>query len=273
MGEIIDYRQQSHENLSEMSHVITYGGVLTIKQLLPLYKGILKSGEDSLPDHERFFPIPKKHLDEPSEMYKRFEDRFLSAHDKINERVVVAGHSLGGLAAAMVGLEHPDKVAAVVCIAGAQSGIKQETAGTLALRRWINMPHVDKHISHDSGFMNEFKERIASEWSPDVSLHLISTPFDDLIVAPQGLGIELPEGQEPSRLLAAPNLPFVHRALRNLPGLPKGTRILNSRPTTHYDIPRASAVINYTRNVRLEAGNISHPVENLVVSSPASIAA
>lgn len=239
------------QSLAEMSPVIVFGGMLTIKQLLPFYDKILHSGPDAeLPNKERFFPIPKGHIAEPSEMYKRFEERFIGAQEKIGRPVTVAGHSLGGLMATMVGVEHPDKVDDVVCIAGAQIGVRQESPTTKLLRHWVNRPEEARHIRHDSDFMQEHHHNISTRWSPDVRLHLISPTVDDLIPDQRGLKVELPEGQTADRLIAAPPILGVMRLLRAASRLPEDTRLLPSRPTGHVDIAIAGAMVNYAKSVR-----------------------
>jgi hypothetical protein len=249
---------------AEMAPVIAIGGLLTIKRHLPLYRPLLSGQTASeLPASERFFPIPDRGLGHHEEMFDQLASQVIGAYERLEEPPVLVGHSLGGLMATKFGLEHPDKVSAVVCLAGVQEGIKHETPSSFLLNRFLGSPPGRQLIQHDSDHMTAHKQKIAEDWSADVPLHLISPTFDDLLLLPQGLGLELPEGQEPQRRVVG--LPGTGFLLRFIPGMPKNTQILSSPAlASHVDIPANIGVIRYTRAIRRA---VASNVEPLILSS------
>jgi len=182
-------------------------------------------------------------------MMETYEEKIVRLYERLGERMVIVGHSLGALVAEMAGLRHPDKVAAVIMIAGAHEGISINTPSSLALIRLLNRPE-SRHIDSRSDFMQEHRENVANLWSPDVQHTSISPLLDDLILLPQGLRAELPEGQTARKLIAAPDRAPVRFVLRMIPGMPNSVELLPSRPTTHYDIPVAPAVVSEVEETR-----------------------
>lgn len=235
-----------------MAPVIAIGGLLVVKRFLPAYKPLL-SGSSELPASERFFAIPDKGLGPHDSMYDRLESQIADACEKLERPVVLVGHSLGGLMATKFGVRQPEMVSDVVCLAGAQEGIRQDTPNSWALARLLGKPPGRKLLQHDSPHMTEHKETIATRWSPDVGLHLIGSPVDDLLLPPQGLGLELPEGQTPERRIVG--LPGTTWLLGRVVDLPEGTKTLRSGPlfVDHYSVPFNPSVIQYTQSVRKAA--------------------
>lgn len=235
---------------AEMAPVIAIGGLLVVKRHLPLYRPLLSGKANSeLSASDRFFAVPDKGLGQHEEMFEELSSQIIKVYERLEEPPVVVGHSLGGLMATKFAVEHPDKVSAVVCLAGLQEGIKDETPSSFLLNLALGKPAGRQLIQHDSDHMTAHKQKVAEDWPADVPLHLISTPIDDLLLFPQGLGLELPEGQEPQRRVVG--LPGTGFLLRLIPGMPKNTRILRSPVlANHYDIPVNIGVLRYTRAIR-----------------------
>jgi len=236
---------------ADMAPALAIGGVMTVKQLLFMYEPLL--GQHPIPARDRFFPIPRHLVKNREALESKLETDIEQACDKLDERAVLIGHSLGGHVAVRFGLEHPDKVAAVVSLAGAQMGVKQETPSIRGLTRILGSPQGRIDMQHDSTYMTEHLDRVASEWSPEVDLHLIAATIDDMFPGGHSLGVQLPEGQEVHRRVVGwPGSTFMNRLLFS--GMPAGTKAIHSiLPTSHYDIPRNPSVINYVRGVRLVA--------------------
>ena len=234
----------------ELATPIAVGGALTTSECRLAYAGQL--GVDPfLPAEERFFPNPRDNVRHHTETFKRLESFAEGVYEKSNGRLVVVGHSFGGLMAVKLGLKRPDIVAAVKSEAGLQDGYRG-TIGVRAVKLLVGDAEDADDAKHDSAHINELHEEIASEWSPDVSLSLHSALFDVCFPLPQGLGIELPSGQRPSRKIVAPNLPFFMQTLRlMIPDIPSDTEILPSLYCTeHILLPAADAEVNHTLELR-----------------------
>lgn len=244
----------------DMAPVVVIGGLLVPKCLQPLYDPLLR-GASELPASERFLPVPDLGLGHHQGMYDRLEQQIASLHEKLQRPIVLAGHSLGALMATKFGADHPEMVSDVACLAGVQNGIKQETPSTRALAYALGHPPGKKLLRHDSDHMTAHRETIAKKWSPDVTLHLLGSLIDDLVVTPQGLNLELPEGQKPERRVVW--LPFTSPAIRRIPGMPKDVEVLRSPLlcVDHYFFPLNPAVIRYVRQVRKAAVGNFEPIE------------
>lgn len=258
----------SSPEVTVMTSAVAIGGLLTIDRALPFYTPLLSGPSTSdLPVRDRFVPIPGGGLSTLPECYGHLEAKVLKAQERLQERIVLIGHSMGGLIATMIGLEHPDKVSGVICLAGLQEGIRHETLSSLILRTALRNPPGGEDIKHDSDFMKKHKQRIATDWSPDTSLHLVSPTIDDVLLLPQGLGLEMPAGQTADRRYAGLPLPGVEFLLRRVPGMPKDIKLLASIPTSHADIAISPNVVGYTRRLRVppavdsEISKISPPLE------------
>lgn len=236
---------------ADMAPVVVIGPLLGTERLLPAYKPLL-AGASELPADERFFPVPERGLGRHESMYGRLESQIAATYERVGRPIVVAGHSLGALMATKFGVNNPEMVADVICLAGAQEGIKRETPASFALARLLGSPPGRRLLQHDSDHMMEHKEKVARDWAPEVGLHLISPTVDDLLVLPQGLGLELPAGQKPERRVVG--WPGMTWLLRLIPDMPKDTKVLRSLIfADHYNIPLNPAVIGYTRAVRRAA--------------------
>jgi pimeloyl-ACP methyl ester carboxylesterase len=240
---------------ADMAPVAAIGGLLAAERNWPLYARMLSSGAPSeVSVQDRFFAIREQGRGDPYEAAEELGSQLMALYEQLDERLVVVGHSMGALMGTMVAVEHPEIIAGVVCLAGAQEGIKQETPFSFALRHALGNPETAAMIQHDSGFMQEHRQRMATEWSADTSLHLISPTIDGLLVLPQGLGIELPKGQQPQRRVVCAPIPGMRHLLRAIPDMPQDVEILPSLlPAGHIEIPMSGPVIKYTESVRRAA--------------------
>lgn len=235
-----------------LTPIIMFGGVLTLKQLLPAYALLLRSDKrTNPPSRERFMPIPKGSLGHPADMQEQFESFLVRAYERIGQPLVVGGHSLGGLAATKVALSHPDKVASVVCLAGAQDGVKHKTPSARALELYIGRRDITELIYHDSDYIQQHRQSMAANWPAEVPLHLLSATADD-IIWDHGLSVELPAGQMPVRRIVAPGWAERLGIMQRMnPSRPADTvRLASDRPTGHVDLPLAGAVIRYVQELR-----------------------
>ncbi len=233
--------------------VVTIGGVLTIKQLAPLYRRMLNLDISSgISAGVRFVPPHGRGTGEVEVTKNKTREHLLRVHEAVGERkMLLVGHSLGGLVATMYAYEHPETVAGVICIAGAQEGIKHNTLAMRALMRAINNPEATDMVRYDSGFMEEHRDRVENEWPSGVALHAVATAHDVLLPAPHGFGLR-PNG-EPS----TNHLFMSHGYGLTLPGrallrrLPENTGITSTfYPTEHLAIPLIPPVVAYVAQVR-----------------------
>lgn len=257
---------------TQMAPVLGIGGLLSVKTQWHYYRPLLSDPNSPLGPKERFLPIPDRGLSSFPEMYGQLEEDFVATQEKLEEKVVLVGHSLGGLMAIKLGLEHPDKTASVVSLAGIQEGIRSLTPTGKLLKWMLKNPPEAENLHPDSDLMQEHKKKIAAEWSPDTSLHLRSPTFDHLIPLPQGLCLELPDGQQPSRKVVGP--PGMGFLLRRISDMPRDVDILPSLPTGHEDMAISLAVIRETRRIRRDEaeGQASVPAE-ATVRTPSPLAA
>jgi hypothetical protein len=247
-------------SLHDPAPLVAIGGLLTVKRLAIWYEPLLAQDTTSqLEARERFVAPPKRGIATPEDLRTELTESLEEMHQLLGYRkMFLAGHSLGGLLATAVAVERPDLVCGVVSLGGVHTGYKTETAATFALRYALGNPDEAKHLKHDSPFMIEHKERMASEWSEDIPLHIISTPLDTLVVPPQGYDVELPEGcQLEKRLIVTPLSDFPIQLLRHIPkrfplSIPKDVKALPSLATPeHVYIPRNGAVMDYVNESRL----------------------
>ncbi|HET7060000.1 MAG TPA: alpha/beta hydrolase [Candidatus Saccharimonadales bacterium] len=255
---------------TELTPIVAIGGLLSVKQQWPFYAPLLKDSSCELGIRNRFFAIPDRGLGTIEETYGKLEEKLIETHERLDgQRAVLAGHSLGGLMTTMLALEHPDKVSDAVCMAGLQEGIKYDTLTTHALRLLLRHPPGEEDIGYDSDFMTRHKERIAKEWSPDTSLHLVSPSYDDLLLHPQGLRVELPDGQKSQKRVVGPPLPGAEFVLRRIPGMPKDVKLLGSPILVgHIDLVISWSMLRYARGVR-QGGVAQELQETAIPVNPA----
>lgn len=259
---------------ADSAPLVAIGGLLTIKRLSGFYAPLLRTDTSTdLPPKERFIAPPNKGIGEPTEIQKRFTEDLENMFERVGRRrIFLAGHSLGGLLGTVAAVERPDLVAGVASIAGAHSGYKRETPGTVALRSALGNPAEARHLKHDSSFMIEHHERMAEEWPEDVPLHIISTPADVLVVPPQGFDVQLPNGRQPEKRLVVS--PAMDKAYRLILGIKDDVESLHTwRLAEHVGLPRIPVAIQYVdlsrRNIHLY-GNQQQPEPDTVLPYPAA---
>jgi len=245
-----------------MAPIIAIGGLKSDITPWVVYSPML-SGDTVSPmtARERFKPILKGGMASIDEMYKHMEEGFEEAHDELGEPIVVASQSLGGFFATKLAVEHPEKIAAVVCLAGVQAGLPRWKPAARILKQALGNPETAKDLLEDSAHIAEHKEKVANEWSPNTALHLISPTTDMLVPIQQGLKLELPPGQEPEKRVVVPR--FVPDAVsRRVLGIPDDAELIQNSlwVADHFNIAWTPAVISYIRKVRREAASSTVPV-------------
>ena len=244
--------------------LVAVGGLLTVKRLAPWYKPLLATDTTSeLEPEERFIAPPRRGIASPEDMRAEFTEDLEEVHDKLGgKKMFLVGHSLGGLLATSAAVERPDMVGGVASLGGVHLGIRGNIANYM-LTQLLGNPAEAEHIQHDSTFMQEHKERMATEWPDGVPLHVISTPLDILVVPPQGYGVELPDNrQSDDRLIVAPII-GIETAIKRFMRMPESVKPLKSKAITeHLYIPRNLDVIRYIDTSRRAANrNIDASVE------------
>lgn len=244
----------------QMAPIVAIGGLLTIKRLAFWYKPLLDVDDSTdIPTSERFIAPPNRGIGEPEELQKRTTEDLENIYDRLDgRRLLLVGHSLGGLLATKAAVERPDLIKGVVSLGGAHSGYSKETPATLALRHSLGNPKEARHLRHDSPFMQEHKEQMANEWPDDVPLHIVSSPVDVLVVPPQGYDVELPTGSQLEKRLLVPPVGATEWIIRKSLGVSSDVKALKTwHPTEHINLPRVPAVINYVREGQLDMAGIS----------------
>jgi pimeloyl-ACP methyl ester carboxylesterase len=184
-------------------------------------------------------------------MLKVVEDQVLTASQKLGRKAVAVGHSLGAIPATEIAMDHPEVFSDVVAAAGVHNGKRWATPSTFIVKHIFGNPPHAKLLNHNSGHTNDRRARIATEWSEEVGLHLVITPFDDLLPGTHGLRVDLPEGQEAERKVMALPLPGTNFMLRLLTGHNNTEALESWRLASHYDIVRHPAFINYVRGLQM----------------------
>lgn len=213
-----------------MATTFVVGGALSSGLSKEIYKGQLGSDE-FVSDDERYWENPAKNVRNHADTYLRMEEQAEKVFD-MNERrrLVVIGHSFGALLATKLGLNRPDIVAEVKDLAGLQGGYRN-TIGVKAVKMMVGTNKGMEDGKSDSKHMEAFHEEIASEWSPDVGLTIDSALLDICFPLPQGLNIELPEGQQATRRVVGPMVPFLLERLKLIGGMPQDVELLTSWDT------------------------------------------
>jgi len=226
--------------------IVAIGGLLTVKQVVGLYRPLLERDTTSkLPASARFVPPPHRGLGNIDRIRTETNDKLCWLYDNLGQEPMhVFGHSLGALLAVMATLDNPEIIASANLLAGAHDGIRKKTTAYWALRLALGNPAEANLLEHDSNFMTEQRERIATEWQPRIPMHIISTATDRLIVPPQGFGIELP-GQQARNTLLLPHVPGMKRMAHYLlDKMPTDTEYVNTTYITeHTNIPRNPFVL------------------------------
>ncbi len=235
----------------ELAPVVGIGGLLSVKTQWPYYVPLLSGSDGGLSAKERFLPIPDRGLSPLPEMYGQLEEQLEAIHERVQQRVRLFGHSLGGFMVTKLALDHPDKIETVDCLAGVQDGVEEFTFTGRLLKHLLGNPVHAEDLLRDSDLMIEHRQRIAMEWSARIPLRLTSPTYDDLIPIPQGLGLELPDGQQPERRIIVPRLPGLSFGIREkTQHLENVTELRSFLPASHMDLPLCPPVISSMRQAR-----------------------
>ena len=255
------------EVAEEMAPIVMVGGVKSDITPALLYAPLLAGRDQAgLSIEERFFPLYKGGLASFEDTYRYLEEGVEEVYEQEGQRVVVASQSLGGVFSTELGARRPDMTEAVICLAGAQAGVEGEKLAAKVLRYSLGNPVTAANLQVGSGFMTEHTERVASEWSPDVPVHLVSSTMDILIPIQQGLKLKLPEGQQPEKRVVVPRFMPESWARRAF-GVPDEAELIKNffGIADHFNIALTPAVISYIRGVRQEAIGNTVP-EGVVIS-------
>jgi pimeloyl-ACP methyl ester carboxylesterase len=253
----------------EMAPVAVLGGLFTGSEALPFYMGTLAGhATANLPYEDRFIPPPNRGLGDKDEMFAELEEKLLSVYDRLEQPFVLAGHSLGGLLASKFALKHPEATAAVVCFAGAQEGVLEETFCVLALRFGIEKITRRKsqydHILFGSDHMLEHRQAVSDGWSDDVGVHLISPAHDVLFPLPHGLRMPLPKTNPANTYVVGRST----EDIMHIEGMPEQTiGIPSLLKPDHILLPWHPSALAKLREVRVEAALASGnaPLGNVAV--------
>jgi pimeloyl-ACP methyl ester carboxylesterase len=253
-----EFRPRQPKQEVERAEVAVLGGALTVDACADLiYPGLL--GDDSsLSRHDRFVANPSGQINDLDEIRLRVEDRVEKIASALDQRIVLVGHSLGGLEATDLGHRRPDIVAGVLNIAGLQDGMEEETWMTALIKIAAGNPGDADLLKPDSPFIEEHRTGIREAWSDNVSLTSVTATYDACFPRFRGLGLELPEGQEHDRFIAAPSwlpdamvLKFAQAKGEHLPD--NVTRLPTRHITEHGLIVKSGAVIRLAKEFRAAA--------------------
>jgi hypothetical protein len=248
-----------------LAPIVAIGGLLTIKQVAQWYSPLLsKDKQSALPPSKRFLAPPKRGLGGIADMREELHERLEKIQTKLEgEKMLLVGHSLGGLMATMTAVERPDLVAGVVSLGGVHEGYSRDTPATHALKKLVGRHPEAGHLRHDSDFMLEHTSKMEKQWPKDVPLHVVSTLFDALIVPPQGFGVKIAHGA-PEKRLVIPPVPGLESLARGRLGIGDDVQMLRSRYITeHLNLPRNPDIANYIDESR-------RPTSEEAVVSPMS---
>lgn len=243
---------------TELAPIVAIGGLGTIKQAAGWYEPILEKDTDSLlPTSKRFLAPPKQGLGRIEDMHEEINERLTTMHERLDDRKMwLVGHSLGGLIATKAAVERPDLVAGVVSLGGVHEGYRRDTLGTHALKMFLGRHPQAGHLRDDSDYMLEHKEDMATKWPEGVPLLIVSTPFDQLIVPPQGFGVKAGES-EVHKQLVIPRIPGFETAVRKVMKIDDDVEMLRSHyPTEHLNLPRNPDIANYVDQARHDIAGI-----------------
>ncbi len=237
---------------TELAPIVAIGGLLTIKQVAEWYKPLLSQDTDStLPSNKRFLAPPKRGLGKIEDMHEELNERLTTMQERLGGRkLMLVGHSLGGLMATMTAVERPDLVAGVVSLGGAHEGYRKDTVATHVLKRVVGRHPQAGHLRHDSDFMLEHNDKMAQKWPDNVPLHIISTPLDTLIVPPHGFGVKAGTNEVHKRLVIPPGWGLETLA-RKVFQIEDDVEMLRSRKfTEHTNLPRNKDIGRYVNQAR-----------------------
>jgi pimeloyl-ACP methyl ester carboxylesterase len=242
----------------DLSDVIALGGLGTAHGQLWLYKPLLENEQSPLPAKDRFLPPLGRGLVDVEEMIGQMEEDIETVVERLEEPVSVFAHSLGEHLGMAVAVKRPDLFKSFVGAGGVGFGIESLTPVAGALKALLKKAKGTEDIMRDSPYMQEHIHRVTTEWSPDVPMHLIATPYDELAKFSDTLGIELPPGQSIEKRVIVQSIPIlgwripgIGELLQGTMDMPPDARLIHSPlPALHAFLPLHPEVIKYDRQVR-----------------------
>jgi pimeloyl-ACP methyl ester carboxylesterase len=249
----------NHDQDAYKAPIVVVSGLLTGSECQSLYGRALDNNKNwNLPPKKRFITPFGRGLKNPEEMFKRAEEEVLTAYDVLNEPIVAVGHSLGALIIQKVLVANPQVKGKVLLTAGVHEGQIFSTPSSVALTKSLTLlhllenPEAAKILKHDSDFMTEHIETVASEWSDEMEVHGAYTTLDDLLPPPHGMRLELPEGQQAERLIITLPIPGIESGLKFLTRNRKADVVRSWQPALHANIVRHPAFIKYLRGMQTD---------------------
>ena len=257
----------------DLSDVIALGGLGTSHGQLWLYEPLLHNEQSPLPAKDRFLPPLGRGLVEVDEMIGQMEEDIETVVERIGKPVSIFAHSLGEHLGMAVVVKRPDLCESFFGAGGVGFGIESLTPVAGILKALLKNAKGAEDIMRDSPYMQEHIRRVTTEWSPDVPLHLMATPYDELAKFSDTLGIELPPGQKIEKRVIVQSVPIlgwhipgIGKLLHEGMEVPPDAELIHSpRPALHAFLPRHPEVIKYDRQVR---GNLAEqPASTPVVNT------
>lgn len=237
----------------DLDPVIVIGGLLTGDETILVYNRMLDDPQSPLTPAERLISPPYRGLAPFDEMNGLVKEAVMARAEQLQRPVALGGHSEGGPLAIEAGLNLPSGVVSSVTTWGAPNfGVTRLTPGGHLLKHTVGrIAKGTGDIMADSDYMTGLREAVATRWSEDVAVHLLATPFDDLVSTQDALRIKLPPGQRANRKVMMPSNPILRAALRHVYHFSSDVRELRTRlPVNHYLMVRHKEVVDHHREIR-----------------------
>jgi pimeloyl-ACP methyl ester carboxylesterase len=250
------------ERTDQAPMLVMIGGVLTFPTLMPYYWWLL--GSDRLsgaPKNKRFVAPHGFGIGSVEDTRKKTGEALLRSHDAGKQRkMLLVGHSLGALIATDFACEYPETIAGVICLAGAQEGVKHNTLAMKKLVRFINNPTATDMVKHDSSFMQEHRERVRTDWPEGVPLHAVAPALDVLLPPPHGFRLR-PNGLPSTNRLIVPTFAADWDIVRRRQARsPSNTETIETPLAAgHINVPNIQDAVKYVRAVQTELAGLPTP--------------
>lgn len=240
---------------------IALGGLGTSPRELWLYANILEDGASVLPKEDRFFPPLDRGRADVEEMIGHIEEQIEAVVERVGGPVTAFMHSLGEHLGWAVALRRPELFHKVIGAGGVGPGIESLTPVAQGVKLLLRDAKGAEDIMRASPYMQGHIGAVATSWSPDLQMHRLGTPYDELAAFSDTLGIELPAGQTAEKRVIVPPIPGIGWTLRKTRGLPADVELIKSAlPALHAFLPLHPKVIQYERQVRF--GSVEQPAQS-----------
>jgi|GEM_PF-5235292 pimeloyl-ACP methyl ester carboxylesterase len=244
---------------------IALGGLGTSPKELWLYELLLRDGHSQLPTKDRFFPPLDRGRADVEEMIGQMEEDIETVVEQVGGPVTAFMHSLGEHLGMAVAQRRPELFHSIIGAGGIGIGLESLTPVARGVKMLLRNAKGKEDIMRDSPYMQGHIERVSTSWSPDLPVHRLATPLDELATFSDTLGIELPPGQTVEKRVIVPPVPGISWALRKTMGLPDDAELIKSPiPALHAFFPLHPEVIKYERQVR--GADVAHPAQFMVAA-------